>query len=135
MAADDMYADIILDYYRNPRNYGSITDAEIKAKDFNPLCGDEIEINIKVNGSAIKDIKFCGKGCAISQAAASMLTEMVMGKKLEDITKLGKQDVLDTLSIPISAVRLKCALLSLKVLKMGVYAYIGGTLESELKNL
>lgn len=135
MAADDMYADIILDYYRNPRNYGHITDAEIKAKDFNPLCGDEIEINIKVNGNAIKDIKFCGKGCAISQAAASMLTEIVIGKRLDEVAKISKQDILDLLSIPISAVRIKCALLSLKVLKMGVYTHIGGTLESELKNL
>lgn len=135
MSVDSMYADIILDYYRNPRNFGNIQDAEIKAKDFNPLCGDEIEINIKLNGNSVKDIKFSGKGCAISQAAASMLTELVMGKKLEDVTKLNKQDVLDMLSIPISAVRIKCALLSLKVLKLGVYSHIGGTLESELKNL
>lgn len=135
MAADDMYADTILDYYRNPHNYGHITDAEIKAKDFNPLCGDEIEINIKLNGASVKDIKFSGKGCAISQAAASMLTELVMGKKLDEVAKLGKQDVLNMLGIPISAVRIKCALLSLKVLKVGVYSHIGGSLEAELKNL
>ena len=132
---DDMYADTILDYYRNPRNYGAIKDAEIKAKDFNPLCGDEIEINIKLNNGSVKDIKFSGKGCAISQAAASMLTELVMGKNLEDAVKLTKQDILDTLGIQISYVRLKCALLSLKVLKVGIYSHIGGTLESELKNL
>jgi len=135
MAVDDMYADIILDYYRNPRNYGSLPDAGIKAKDYNPLCGDEIEITIKLNGNTVKDIKFSGKGCAISQAAASMLTEIVMGKSLEEAAKIGKQDVLDMLSIPISAVRIKCALLSLKVLKVGIYSHIGGTLESELKNL
>lgn len=135
MAIDDMYADTILDYYRNPRNYGHITGADIKAKDFNPLCGDEVEINIKLNDGLIKDIKFCGKGCAISQAAASMLTETVMGKKLEEVVKISKQDILDLLGIQISYVRIKCALLSLKVLKVGVYSHIGGTLESELKNL
>lgn len=135
MPVDDMYADTILDYYRNPRNYGHITEAEIKAKDFNPLCGDEIEMNIKLNGNSIKDVKFSGKGCAISQASASMLTELVMGKKLEDAAKLTKQDILDMLGIEISYVRIKCALLSLKVLKLGVYAHIGGVLESELKNL
>ena len=132
---DNMYADIILDYYRNPRNFGHIENADITAKDYNPLCGDEIEINIKLNGNAVKDIKFIGKGCAISQAAASMLTELVMGKKLEDAAKLGKQDILDMLGIQISYVRIKCALLSLKVLKLGVYSHIGGALESELKNL
>lgn len=132
---DNMYADIILDYYRNPRNYGTITDAEIKARDSNPLCGDEIEINIKLNSNSIKDIKFSGKGCAISQAAAGMLTELAMGKNLEDVAKLSKKDILDMLSIPISHVRIKCALLSLKVLKLGVYSHIGGKLEEELKNM
>ena len=132
---DNMYADIILDYYRNPRNYGTIKDADIKARDSNPLCGDEIEINIKLNGNSVKDVKFSGKGCAISQAAAGMLTEMVTGKTLEEAAKLTKKDILDMLSIPISHVRIKCALLSLKVLKLGVYAHIGGKLEEELKNL
>mgnify|MGYP001600879204 FL=1 len=132
---DNMYADIILDYYRNPRNFGTISDAEIKARDTNPLCGDEIEINIKLNSNSIKDIKFSGKGCAISQAAAGMLTELAMGKNLEDAAKLSKKDILDMLSIPISHVRIKCALLSLKVLKLGVYSHIGGKLEDELKNL
>ncbi|MBI2076378.1 MAG: SUF system NifU family Fe-S cluster assembly protein [Candidatus Aenigmarchaeota archaeon] len=135
MSVDNMYADIILDYYRNPRNYGTITDAEIKASDSNPLCGDEIEINIKLNGNSVKDVKFSGKGCAISQAAAGMLTEMVAGKNLEEAAKLTKKDILDVLSIPISHVRIKCALLSLKVLKLGIYSHIGGKLEDELKNL
>lgn len=135
MPADNMYADIILDYYRNPRNFGAISDAEIKARDSNPLCGDEIEINIKLNGNSVKDVKFSGKGCAISQAAAGMLTEMVIGKKLEDAAKLSKQDILDMLAIPISHVRIKCALLSLKVLKLGIYSHIGGKLEDELKNI
>lgn len=132
---DNMYADIILDYYRNPRNYGTIKDADIKARDSNPLCGDEIEINIKLNGNSVKDVKFSGKGCAISQAAAGMLTELAMGKTLEDAAKLSKKDILDMLSIPISHVRIKCALLSLKVLKLGIYSHIGGKLEDELKNL
>ncbi len=131
---DEMYADIILDYYRNPRNYGSIKNADISARDTNPLCGDEIEITIKADGNSVADIKFSGRGCAISQASASMLTERVIGKKLEDAAKLEKKDVLDMLSIPISAVRLKCALLPLKVLKLGIYAHMGKSMD-ELKKL
>ncbi len=131
---DEMYADIILDYYRNPRNYGSIDRADIKERDSNPLCGDVIEISIRLDGNKIKDIKFSGQGCAISQAAASMLTELVIGKSMEDIAKLSKKDVLGMLGIPISAVRMKCALLSLKVLKLGVYERMGKSSDG-LKNM
>lgn len=135
MAIDHMYADTILDYYRNPRNFGKLKDADIEAKDSNPLCGDVIEISIRLKGDSVGDIKFSGHGCAISQAAAGMLTELAAGKKLKYLAKLGKQDVLGMLAIPISHVRIKCALLPLKVLKMGVYSHIGGKLENELKNL
>ncbi len=127
----DMYTDIILDYYRHPRNFGTIKDADIKSRDSNPLCGDVIEIHIKLKGSRIEIIKFSGHGCAISQAAAGMLTEMVSGKNLEEAEGVTKKDILSALAIPISPVRLKCALLALKVLKTGVYAHMGSKPEEE----
>ncbi len=124
--SSEMYQEIILDYYRNPRNFGTIENAEIKNKDLNPLCGDVIEINIKLDkNSTIADAKFTSKGCAISTAAASMLTEFIVGKQLDEIKQITKEDVLQMLSIPISFIRLKCALLGLKVLKVGVYDYLG----------
>ncbi len=125
MGSADIYREIILDYYRNPRNYGKIDSPDITIRDSNPLCGDEIEINVKFDGDKIKDVKFTGKGCAISQASASMLTEMIMGKSLEDVKKVGKEDILESLGLPnLGPARIKCALLSLKTLKLGVYSYV-----------
>jgi len=125
MGSADIYREIILDYYRNPRNFGKIDSPDITLKESNPLCGDEIEIQVKFDGDKVKDIKFNGKGCAISQASASMLTEMVMGKSLEDMKKVGKEDILESLGLPnLGPARIKCALLSLKTLKLGVYAYL-----------
>jgi len=126
-----MYADIILDYYRNPRNYGIIEKPDAAARDVNPLCGDEVEIQLKINDKKIKDIKFAGHGCAISQASASMLTELVMGKTLEEVKKLGREDILDMLGIELSHVRIKCAMLGLKVLKLAAYKYLGQKLEED----
>lgn len=125
MGSADIYREIILDYYRNPRNYGKIDSPDITIRDSNPLCGDEIEIHVKFDGDKIKDVKFTGKGCAISQASASMLTEMIMGKSLEDVKKVGKEDILESLGLPnLGPARIKCALLSLKTLKLGVYSYV-----------
>jgi len=125
MGSADIYREIILDYYRNPRNFGKIDSPDITIRDSNPLCGDEIEIHVKFDGDKVKDIKFTGKGCAISQASASMLTEMVMGKSLEDMKKVGKEDILESLGLPnLGPARIKCALLSLKTLKLGVYSYL-----------
>ena len=125
MGSADIYREIILDYYRNPRNFGKIDSPDITLRESNPLCGDEIEIQVKFDGDKVKDIKFNGKGCAISQASASMLTEMVMGKSLEDMKKVGKEDILESLGLPnLGPARIKCALLSLKALKLGVYAYL-----------
>ncbi len=125
MGSADIYREIILDYYRNPRNFGKIDSPDITIRDSNPLCGDEIEIHMKFDGDKLKDIKFTGKGCAISQASASMLTEMVMGKSLEDVKKVNKQDILDSLGLPnLGPARIKCALLSLKTFKLGVYSYL-----------
>ncbi len=125
MNPNEMYKEIILDYYRNPRNYGRLTSSDIEEYDINPLCGDELSIAIKLDGNRIEDIKFNGKGCVISQVSASMLTEMVLHKSLKDVIKLNKKSILDSLGIELSPARLKCALLSLKVLKTGVYKYLG----------
>lgn len=121
-----IYSDVILDYYRYPRNKGKLDKPQIKAKDSNPLCGDIIEMQLEVDGeNLVKDVKFDGHGCAISQASASMLTEMVKGKSLEEVRKISKEDILQLIGGQLSAVRMKCALLSLKVLKTGVYGYLG----------
>ncbi len=117
----EMYQEAILDHYRNPRNYGELKDADISASGDNPLCGDEIAIYLKLNKeNAVEEVKFQGKGCAISQASASMLTVLLKGKTLEEVLKIDKERILKTLGIPISPVRLKCALLPLEVLKVGL---------------
>ena len=121
-----VYSEIILDYYRHPRNKGTLDHPHIKAKDSNPLCGDIIEMQLELDGNdSVKDVRFNGQGCAISQASASMLTELVKGKTLDDVRNISKEEILSLIGGQLSAVRLKCALLSLKVLKTGVYTYLG----------
>jgi len=117
----DLYREEILDHSRNPRNFGEIEEPDFTFEDSNPLCGDRVRIDVKVDHGIIADIKFSGRGCAISQAAASMLTEMVKGHAVEEIRELSAEDMLDELGIPISPARIKCALLGLKVLKSGAY--------------
>lgn len=125
MSSADIYREIILDYYRNPRNYGKISDPDIAQRDSNPLCGDELEMHLNIKDDKVADVKFTGKGCAISQASASMLTESIMGKDFEYVKKLTKEDILDNLGLhDLGPARIKCALLSLKVLKSGLYTYI-----------
>ena len=121
----DMYQEIILDHYRHPHNKGEMKDSTVRTFDTNPLCGDAITIYLKIKHNKIEDVKFMGTGCAISLASASMLTDEIKGKTLDEVRKLTKDDILKFLGIEISAVRLKCALLSLKVLKVGVYNYLG----------
>jgi nitrogen fixation protein NifU and related proteins len=122
--SDDIYREIILDHYRNPRNKGKLPQADVSTHDSNPLCGDEIDIHLKVEQGKIKDIKFEGRGCAISQASASMLTEMVMDKPLTAVKDLAKDDILENIGLMnLGPARIKCALLSLKVLKMGMINY------------
>jgi nitrogen fixation NifU-like protein len=122
--SDDIYREIILDHYRNPRNKGKLPDADVSIHDSNPLCGDEIDMHLKVDGDKVKDVKFEGRGCAISQASASMLTEMVMGKPLTSIRDLTKDDILENIGLTsLGPARIKCALLSLKVLKLGMVKY------------
>ena len=123
--SSEIYEDIILDYYRNPRNFGDLPEPDVRAKDSNPLCGDVIEMQLKINGGRVSDVRFKGRGCAISQASASMLTEVVKGKTLDEIKGLGKQDVLDLLGIDPGPTRIKCALLGLKVLKLSVSQVAG----------
>jgi len=132
MSAADIYKEVILDYYRNPRNFGRLDRFDISAHDTNPLCGDEIDIQVRVGeGNKIEEIRFFGKGCAISQASASMLTELAKGKELEWVKALSKEDVLKMLGNPeLGPSRIKCALLGMKVLKMGVYGYLGAKLEN-----
>ncbi len=126
----DIYKEIILDYYRNPRNYGKLEKYDISARDSNPLCGDEVEIQIGVSGGGkIGEIKFYGKGCAISLASASMLTELAKGKPLDWVRELSKEDILKMLGNPdLGPARIKCALLGMKVIKTGVYGYLGAKL-------
>jgi nitrogen fixation NifU-like protein len=121
MTAESLYREIILEHYRNPQNRGTLDPADFSYEDTNPLCGDEVRIDMRVNDGIVSDIAFSGRGCAISQASASMLTEMVKGQPLEEVKKITKEDLLEELEIPLSPARLKCALLSLKVLKAGIY--------------
>ena len=118
---DSLYREIILDHYRNPRNKGTLDPADYSYEDVNPLCGDEIRIDVRVEDDKVSDIKFSGRGCAVSQASVSILTEMVEGMSLDEVKALTKDDLLEELGIPVSPARLKCALLGLKVLKAGVY--------------
>jgi nitrogen fixation NifU-like protein len=119
---DDLYRELIIDRYKNPHFRGSLDPHDISFEDDNPLCGDHIRIDIRVNGdNHVSEVAFDGHGCAISQATADLLAESIVGKSLDDVKKITKQDVLDMLGIELGPVRLKCALLSLKVLKAGVY--------------
>jgi nitrogen fixation NifU-like protein len=119
---DDLYRDLIIDHYKNPQYRGHLDPNNIHFEDDNPLCGDHIEISLRVDENGkVTDGRFDGKGCAISQASADLLIESIIGKPVEELKNLSKQDVLDLLGIELGPVRLKCALLSLKVLKAGVY--------------
>ncbi|MDW8084239.1 MAG: SUF system NifU family Fe-S cluster assembly protein [Candidatus Caldarchaeum sp.] len=123
--------EVILDHYRNPRNYGELSDASVKVKDSNPLCGDVVEVYLKINGGLVEKASFRGHGCAISQASASMLIESIQNKSLEEVKALNKQHVFDMLGIEVGPVRVKCALLPLKALKAAVYTYLGMKMDSK----
>lgn len=119
---DDLYRELIIDRYKNPRFRGALDPHDITFEDDNPLCGDHIRIDLRIDGDDhVKEVAFDGHGCAISQASADLLAESIVGKSLDDVKKISKQDILDMLGIELGPVRLKCALLSLKVLKAGVY--------------
>jgi len=119
---DDLYREIIIDRYKNPHYRGVLEPNDITFEDDNPLCGDHIRIDLRVNGdSFVTEAVFDGQGCAISQASADLLIETVVGKSLDEVKNISKDDLLDLLGLELGPVRLKCALLSLKVLKAGVY--------------
>jgi nitrogen fixation protein NifU and related proteins len=118
---DSIYRELILDHNKNPRNKGKLENPQFTYEDVNPLCGDEIRMDVRTDGERVTDIRFSGRGCAISQAAASILTEMVDGQTLDDVKAISREDLLDELGVPISPARMKCAMLGLKVLKAGIY--------------
>ena len=119
---DDLYRDQIIDRYKNPRHKGELDPHDYTYEDDNPLCGDRIRIDVRVYAQGrVSEAAFSGVGCAISQASADLLTEAVVGKSLDQVKQMGKDDILEMLGIELGPVRLKCALLSLKVLKAGVY--------------
>src|SRR5256712_6940770 len=130
---DQMYREVILDHYKNPRGHGLIEDADAHAEGQNPLCGDEVSIFVAFgeDGDTIEDVKFSGRGCAISQAATSMLMEMVKGRSATDVATLPRDELLDEIGIPLTPVRLKCALLGLSTLKLALHKTKGTPLPDE----
>lgn len=118
---DPLMMDLLLDHYKHPHNFGKVEGADIVQEEGNPSCGDQIEISLKTEDGIIKDIKFKGKGCIVSQAAASILTDLMKGEPLERVRSFSRDEMLENIGIPIGPMRLKCALLALKVLKSGVY--------------
>ncbi|HLY28874.1 MAG TPA: SUF system NifU family Fe-S cluster assembly protein [Aggregatilineales bacterium] len=122
---DDLYREAILDHYSDPRNWGVLSPADIDHEESNPLCGDKLRLTMRVKDGKIAELAWAGEGCAISQASASMLGETLVGKTLEEARAITKEDILDLLGIELGPVRLKCALLSLKVLKVGAYGLAG----------
>jgi nitrogen fixation protein NifU and related proteins len=134
---EDLYREVILDHYKNPRGHGVIEDADAHADGLNPLCGDEVSIYVQFgeDGETIDDVKFSGRGCAISQAATSMLMEMVTGRTATEIAELPKEELLEEVGIPLTPIRLKCALLGLGVLKVALHRAKGTALPQEWAGL
>ncbi len=130
---DDFYKEYILDHYRNPRNFGHLDAPTATAEDLNPLCGDKIRFELLVDSDGVvSDVRFSGKGCAISQASASMLSETIKGEKLEDVARLSQDRVLENVGIGISPARMKCAMLGLKVVKSAALGEIAHWPDEEL---
>lgn len=119
----DLYREQILDHYRNPHNHGELDPHDASFEDTNPLCGDKVRIDLRIVDNSVSEIAFSGRGCAISQASTSILTDLVLGQSLEDIMSFDRDELLDELGIPISPARVKCALLGLHVLKGAIDGY------------
>jgi nitrogen fixation protein NifU and related proteins len=131
---DDLYREVILDHYKNPRGHGVIEEPDANAEGMNPLCGDEVAIYVRFGADeeTIDEVKFSGRGCAISQAATSMLTEMVQGKTATEVAELDKDELLDEIGIPLTPIRLKCAMLGLTTLKVALHKAKGTPLPQGL---
>jgi nitrogen fixation protein NifU and related proteins len=134
---DDLYREVILDHYKNPRGHGVIEGADAHAEGLNPLCGDEVAIYVQFaeDGETIDEVKFSGRGCAISQAATSMLVDMAKGRKATDLAQMPKDELLEEIGIPLTPIRLKCALLGLGVLKVALHRAKGTPLPQEWAGL
>jgi nitrogen fixation NifU-like protein len=132
---DSLYREVILDHYKNPRGHGVIDGADAEAEGQNPLCGDEVSIAVAFDGDKIADVKFQGRGCAISQAATSMLMDMVRGRSAQEVASMSRDELLDEVGIPLTPVRLKCALLGLGVLKLALHKGRGTPLPEEWAGL
>jgi nitrogen fixation protein NifU and related proteins len=134
---EDLYREVILDHYKNPRGHGVIEEADAAAEGMNPLCGDEVAIYVAFgeDGETIDEVKFSGRGCAISQAATSMLMEMVQGRTANEVGELSKDELLEEIGIPLTPIRLKCALLGLGVLKVALHRAKGTPLPDEWAGL
>jgi nitrogen fixation NifU-like protein len=129
---DQLYRELILDHYKNPRNHGLLEHADASAEGQNPLCGDEVAVSVRLaDGDVVEDIGFEGRGCAISQAATSMLTDLVKGRTAVEIAAMPKDELLEELGIPLTPVRLKCAILGLGVLKLALHKAKGTPLPEE----
>ena len=129
-AAEELYREEIMDHYNNPRNFGELKGADIRYSDYNPVCGDSVEIQLKMSNSQVEEAMFNGKGCAISQAAASMLTEYIRGKSLQQLLKVKSEDVLQLLKVNPGPVRIKCALLALRAAQKGIVIYEASLLKT-----
>ena len=130
--SDDMYREVILEHAKHPHNFGTLEGASISHEEHNPLCGDKVRIDLLIEDGTIADVRFSGRGCAISQASASLLTDELCGMPVEQAKRYSKDDLLELIGIPLSKnpTRLKCALLSLKALKAGLYG-VGARHEDE----
>ena len=135
--SDQLYREVILDHYKNPRGHGVIEHADARADGVNPLCGDEISIYVAFaeDGETIDDVKFSGRGCAISQAATSMLVDMAKGRRVAELAEMPKDELLEEIGIPLTPIRLKCALLGLGVLKVALHRAKGTPLPDEWAGL
>jgi nitrogen fixation NifU-like protein len=138
MSVDQMYRELILDHYKNPRGHGHLEGADAEAEGQNPLCGDEIAMTVKLaaDGETIEEVRFEGHGCAISQASTSMLIEEVVGKKAADVAAIAKEEaplvaMMEESGTPLTPIRLKCALLGLGVLKVALHKSVGTPLPEE----
>ena len=128
---DQLYREVILDHYKNPRGHGLLEAADAHAEGQNPLCGDEVAVSLRFDGDTIAEVGFEGRGCAISQAATSMLTEIVVGRDADEVAQMPKEELLEEIGIPLTPVRLKCAILGLGVLKVALHKSRGTPLPDE----